>query len=134
MKRMAMGQQIEIVLVGFAEADARVEADAARIDTGGHQGVATRLQIGQNFPHHVAIDRVVLHRCRRALHVHGTHAGAALGGERQHGRVCGEPGHVVDDFSTSIDRRAGDRPFRSIDRDRHRQSHGQALDDRHHAA
>ena len=81
----AVGHKRGVVLVGFAEADAGIEADALAVDAGGGQGVAALAEEGVDLVHDVVVERVVLHRLRIALHVHCANACAAGYGDFDHG-------------------------------------------------
>jgi hypothetical protein len=93
-----VGHQLAIVGVRLAEADAGVEANFFQRDAGREQGVAPGRKAGVDFGHHVVIPRLVLHRLRRAPHVHGTDAGAALTGDVEHVGIALQAGHIIDDL------------------------------------
>ena len=79
-----MAHERDVVLVRFAEADARVEADPLARNAGRHERVAPLAQVLAHFGDDVGVRRIVLHRLRRALHVHRAHAGARLDGHVDH--------------------------------------------------
>ena len=82
-------QQREVVRERLAEADAGVDEDPVTGDAGRDRGVDPRTEILADLAHDVRVDRVVLHRPRRALHVHRHETGSVLGDRRQHRRIGG---------------------------------------------
>ena len=117
---MAIGHERDVVLVRFAEADARIEADSLACDAGRDERVAPLAQILADFRNDVGVGRVVLHRLRRALHVHRANAGRRIDGDLHHFRIAFQAGDVVDDFRAGLDRGAGNRRLAGIDGNRHR--------------
>ena len=71
------------MFVRFAEADAGVEADPLARDAGGDERIAPLAQIVAHFGDDIGVRRIVLHRLRRALHVHRAHADAGFNGQRR---------------------------------------------------
>ena len=67
--------------------------------------------------HDVVVAGVVLHRRRRALHVHEDVAGPGLGHERQHRRVAPSGGDVVDHGGAGLEGGGGHRGVGGVDAD-----------------
>ena len=57
-----MGQERQIVGVGFAEPDPRIETDIFPGDARFQQGVETLLQVALDIGHHILIAGINLHR------------------------------------------------------------------------
>ena len=131
----AVGHEREVVLVRLAEADAGVEADPLAVDAGGQQGVAPLGEVVEDLRDDVAVVRIVLHRLRRALHVHRADAGA--GARRRAAASPGRPCRPVTSLMISAPASMaprGDGGLARVDRDRHVGLLGEALDDRQDAA
>ena len=61
----------------LAEADARIDADARRVDAGGHARGRARAEESLHLAHDVVVLRARLHRGGLALHVHQAHGRGA---------------------------------------------------------
>jgi hypothetical protein len=96
-----VGHERDVVVVGFAEADAGVEADALAVDSRSKERVTSLAQKGVYFRYDIGVAWIVLHGLRRAAHVHGADAGGAGAGQLDGGRI-GEGGYVVDDLRAGI--------------------------------
>ena len=63
----------------LAEPDAGIDEDRAARDTSRDRGFHARPQVRTDFRDHVVVARVVLHRLRRAAHVHRDEPGTGRG-------------------------------------------------------
>jgi hypothetical protein len=110
--------ELEVLLDGLAEADARVEGDPLLRNAGVDGESQSFLEEGGDLGHNVVVGRILLHRTRLALHVHQAEVGAGLGDDLRQLRVGSERGYVVDELGVELERTAGDLGLRGIDRDR----------------
>ena len=95
-KLLEVAYELESLRSRFAEARARVDADALRRHAGGLEHGRLVAQVIAHLGDHIVVLRVLLHGARLALHVHDHHAAIAFGGNLHHGRIA-EARHVVDD-------------------------------------
>lgn len=112
-----VSEEGEVVLQGFSEADARIEADAGGMDAEDGEGCEAFEEKGADFCGGIGVGGVVLHVSRSALHVHDDKAAAGAGAKSGHLGIGGEAGDVVDNIGTSGEGFAGDGCFCCIDGD-----------------
>ena len=112
-----MAKQLEVVLEGFAEADAGVDDDGVPLNTRLQCGFDLLLQVVVDVGDDIGIGRFLLHGLGGALHVHEDDAGAMLGGERCHGGIVTEGGDIVDDVGAGVEGGFGYGGFGGIDGD-----------------
>ena len=111
--------ELEVVLDGLAEADARIQAHERLVDPGGDRYPQALLEERLDVFDDVVVAGVDLHRARLALHVHEAEVGAGVGDYAGQLRVGAQRGHVVDELGPERDRAAGDLGLGGVDRDRH---------------
>jgi hypothetical protein len=128
------GHEFEIVGMGLAESDPRIEADPVEWDPRGEERVATLLEVDVDIAHDVVVAGIDLHRLWRALHVHGTDAGTRIEGDAEHVRVALQARDIVDDLGAQFDRPGGHHRLRRVNRDRHAGPLGQLPHHLAHAA
>ncbi len=117
----------------FAEARARVQADAVVGDAGLFKLGSALAQVLDDFGNNIVVMRFVLHGARvAALHVHNHQARIATLGNLYHGRVA-EARNVVDDAGARLHGRLGNLGVAGVDAHADALA-GQALDNAQHAA
>ncbi len=106
----------EVVLGGFAEADAGVQADALRVDA---IPLGLCYAPGEEVAHfgdNVLIMRGLLHGGGGALHVHEDNAAGLLGAEGSHAGIC-QAADVVHDVGACLQCGCGDGGVAGVDGD-----------------
>ena len=107
------------MLQRLAEADARIQNHLLQrhADRVPHQVQPLGKEFA-DFPHHVRVGGILLHRRRRTLRVHHDVAGARLGHEPPHREIRARGGgDVVDDARPGLQRGAGDTRLAGVHRD-----------------
>ena len=125
-------QQREVVLVGLAETEARIDHDALARDAGGHRRFRASGEIVAHLGDDVVVLRRLLHRLRLALLVHEAHRGVARRDRLQRARAF-PAADVVDQARAGLDGFAHERGLAGVDRDRHA-AVCQRFEHRQHAA
>lgn len=110
-----VAEEVQVVVEGFAEAEAGVEDDACGVDAGVGEDVQSAFEIGADFGDDILVSGVLLHGGGGAAHVHDDQAGGGFGGELDHAGVATEAGDVVDDVGSGGEGGAGDRGFHGVD-------------------
>ena len=87
-----------------------------------------------DLAHDIGVNRVRLHRLRRALRVHANVTGAEFRHDPPHRVLFAVGGHVVDDARARRKRGARDGGFHRVNRKRNFDCAGQLFDDRHDPA
>ena len=103
----------------LAEADPGIEADPVLADAGLDREREPLLEERGHLAGHVVVARIGLHRPRLALHVHEAEVRVGGGGHVDELGVRPERSHVVDHLGPELERAAGDRRLRGVDRDGH---------------
>src|SRR3954464_14190253 len=98
MQPPAVGHEADIVLMRFAKADARIEADSLASDAGSNQRVAPLSEILMHFINDVPVLRLLLHLLRFAMHLHDAAPRAAFSSDCDHLRIAAQPRDIVDDL------------------------------------
>ncbi len=109
--------ELEVVLGGLAEADARVEADPALVDSRRDGEREPLLEEPLHVGDDVVVHRIRLHRPRLALHVHQADVAASVRDDARELGVGAQRGDVVDELDAELDRAARHRRLRRVDRD-----------------
>ena len=115
-KSPALRQQREIVLVGLAEADARVKTDPLGATSPAASGRRPLEEIPADVLYHIVVNRIVLHRGGCASHMHYTHAYLTCQRRGDHLPVRLQAAHVVDDLRAGFNGLPRDGRFGRIDR------------------
>ena len=124
----------EVVLEGFAKADARVKGEAIRVDADGEGLIVGGEEAEADFGDDVGIFRLLLHGAGGAAEVHEDEAGFGLSREGSHGGVVEEAGDIVDDVGASVEGGGGDAGLHGVDGNGNRGAGAEADDDGEDAA
>lgn len=84
---IAIPGQHDVVFMGFSKSNSRIETNPGQINARRHKRISPGPEISKDVLDDVAIRRVVLHRLRRALHVHGADSASRLVREGYHFRI-----------------------------------------------
>ena len=125
-------QQLKVVIEGFTETDARIEHDGLGVNAGVHGFVELRGEKVSHLAHDIGVLRIGLHGPRRALHVHQHHRDFFLATT---GAIAGSKPRALISLTMSAPASRAARAtwcFVSIDGDRQRALHAQALNHRNH--
>ena len=76
------------------------------------------LEKGDDVVDDVDVPRCVLHRPRRALHVHEAEVGGVMGDRLGHLGVAAQRGHVVDELGAELESSTRHDGLGRVDRDR----------------
>ena len=110
-----VAEELQVVVEGFAEAEAGVEDDACGVDAGVGEDVQSAFEVGADFGDDILISGGLLHGGGGAAHVHDDEAGGGFGGELDHAGIASEAGDVVDDVGSGGEGGAGDGGFHGVD-------------------
>ena len=117
-------QQFEVVGDALAEADARIEDDAPWVDPGSGERGQSRAQEIRDLDHDIVVLGALLHRQRRAAHVHQADAAGGMRRDHVQGTRRLQGGNVVDDVGASASTAAMTSGLLGVDRDRAAQFNG----------
>ena len=101
----------------LTEADTRIDHDPLAPDTGGERELHAFLEESAHLGHDVAVAWRALHRPRLAEHVHQTAVDIARRHQLRQLRLGTKRRDVVDVARAGVERGAGDRDLRGVDRD-----------------
>ena len=124
-------EELEVLLHGLAEAEARVEADPLLRDARVDGEPEPLLEEGGDVAGDVVVHGIELHRPRLSLHVHQAQVGLRGRDDAGQLRVAAKRGDIVHELRAELDRAAGDLGLGGVDRDRHLAL--KRLEDRHDA-
>ena len=109
-----VGEEGEVVVGGFSEADAWVEEEGVLGDTVGGAGGGDGFEEGSDFGEKVGVVWLVLHGFWLVLHMHNDCTGLGFGDGFAHEGVF-QAVDVIDEVGTGSECRAGDFGFTGVD-------------------
>jgi hypothetical protein len=112
-----VAQQLQIVSGGFAEANAGVQEDSARVDARKNGLVPSVEKKRRDLGGDVPITGGKLHGLGVALHVHEHDGQTAAGDEGKHFAIVPPGGNVIDDVSAPIHGLLANQGVSCVDRD-----------------
>jgi hypothetical protein len=113
-EEVEVGEEGEVVVGGFSEADARVEEECVLGDAVGGAVGGDGFEEGSDFCEEVGVVRLELHGFRHVLHVHDDGTGLGFGDGFAHERVL-QAVDIVDEVGTGAECGAGDFGFPCVD-------------------
>ena len=120
-------QDLRILLFAFAETRARIDHDAAPLDTSAHRAMHRRIQLSRDRRQRILERRQLGPRLRHAAHMIDDQPGVGLPRRARQFRIDGQPAGVVDDIRAQLQRFFRDPGFISVHANRDGQLVAQPL-------